>query len=153
MLVLGLLGPSLEDLFHFCDCRFSLKTVLMLADQLICRLRFMHRKHISHRDIKPHNFLMGVGRHGNQVYVADMGLAMEYDPDKTNIPSTHDSRRSMVGTPYFAAINNHFGFGMHVILETSCTKSKLLTRANPGRRLGGSWIYANLLSSRLSSMA
>ena len=45
-MVFDLLGPSLYDLFNFCGREFSLKTMLMLLDQLVGRLKYIYlREH------------------------------------------------------------------------------------------------------------
>ncbi|QCE09077.1 casein kinase 1 [Vigna unguiculata] len=86
VLVMELLGPSLEDLFNFCNRKLSLKTVLMLADQMINRVELVHSRSFLHRDLKPGNFLMGLGRRANQVYIIDFGLAKKYRDNYRHIP-------------------------------------------------------------------
>lgn len=46
-------GQNLEDLFSMSGRRFSLKTVLMLADQLICRVQYMHEIVCLYCELKP----------------------------------------------------------------------------------------------------
>ncbi|GJS48840.1 putative reverse transcriptase domain-containing protein [Tanacetum coccineum] len=68
----------------FSSRKLSLKTVLMLADQMINRVEFIRCKSFLHRDIKPDNFLMGLGRRANQVYAIDFGLAKKYRDSSTH---------------------------------------------------------------------
>ncbi|XP_041994619.1 casein kinase I-like isoform X2 [Salvia splendens] len=108
VLVMDLLGSSLEDLFTFCSRKLSLKTVLMLADQMLNRLEFVHSKSFLHRDLKPDNFLMGLGRRANQVYAIDFGLAKKYrDSNHQHIP--YRENKNLTGTARFASINTHLG--------------------------------------------
>ncbi|CAL1413984.1 unnamed protein product [Linum trigynum] len=109
VLVMDLLGPSLEDLFNFCSRKLSLKSVLMLADQMINRVEFVHTKSFLHRDIKPDNFLMGLGRRANQVYIIDFGLAKKYRDSSTHQHIPYRENKSLTGTARYASMNTHLG--------------------------------------------
>ncbi|CAF3875882.1 unnamed protein product [Rotaria magnacalcarata] len=109
VLIMDLLGPSLEDLFNFCSRRFTMKTVLMLADQMIGRIEFVYNKNFIHRDIKSDDFLMGVGRHCNKVFLIDFGLAKKYRDNRTRQHIPYREDRNLTGKPRFASINTHLG--------------------------------------------
>lgn len=111
ILIIDLLGPSLEDLFDWCDRRFSAATVCQVAKQMIARVRDIHANNLIYRDIKPDNFLIGKpGTPGaNDVYVVDFGMAKQYrDPrTKTHIP--YREKKALSGTARYMSINTHLG--------------------------------------------
>ena len=45
----------------------SIKTTVMLADQMVSRIEYIHSKNFLHRDIKPDNFLMGFDKNAKTV--------------------------------------------------------------------------------------
>eukprot|EP01063_Lacrimia_lanifica_P037440 TRINITY_DN7687_c0_g1_i1.p1 TRINITY_DN7687_c0_g1~~TRINITY_DN7687_c0_g1_i1.p1 ORF type:complete len:338 (+),score=78.54 TRINITY_DN7687_c0_g1_i1:95-1108(+) len=109
VMVVDLLGPSLEDCFNYCGRRFTEKTVLMLADQMIARVEFLHSRSFLHRDIKPDNFLMGMGKRAHHVYMIDFGLAKKYRDLKTHQHIPYRDGKSLTGTARYASINTHTG--------------------------------------------
>ena len=104
ILVMENLGTDLDELLLQTGYigRFSTKTVLMLAEQLLNCVEFFHQRNYIHRDIKPENLLMGIGESKGTVYLADYGLAKKND-------EKYEEDFQVWGTPEFVSINTHLG--------------------------------------------
>lgn len=111
-LVMDLLGSTLYERWVECGHRFSLKTVLMLADQMLDIMAHVHSRNFVHRDISPNNFMFGTGPEKSlQLYLIDFGHTKELNPLHV-IPARRQRfgfTQPMVGTPRFASVFSHMG--------------------------------------------
>lgn len=89
----------------------------------ISRIDYIHSRNFIHRDIKPDNFLMGLGKKGNLVYIIDFGLAKKYRDGRTHQHIPYRENKNLTGTARYASINTHLGIGKlwHIIAHTRHT--------------------------------
>ena len=136
VLVTELLGPNLEDVFVFCKKSFSVKTIFMLALDILDCLELIHASGMIHRDIKPANFLLARTRKltGNKldsgkynmishhqatnqpnIYCIDLGMAVPWREQVKGEGKgwkhvAHVQTGSMCGTARYTSLNNHEGY-------------------------------------------
>jgi casein kinase 1 len=108
-LVMGRLGDDLDKCFTLCENRFSIGTVLQIADQAVRRLEYMHGCSMLHRDIKPGNFLLGLESNRAVIHLIDFGLAKRYRDERTHCHILYREGKRLTGTPRYASINSHLG--------------------------------------------
>ena len=105
ILVMELLGKSLEDIFQQQEKKFTIKTVCMIGIQILDRLEFIHNKNIIHRDIKPDNFVVGLNDKSCIIYVLDFGLSKKFRSSRTHQHIKFNINKKLTGTARYASIN------------------------------------------------
>merc|ERR1740121_1122775 len=108
-LVMDLLGASLEDRLQASQgARLTLSSVVLIAEQVLRRIEYLHSKCIVHRDIKPENFVFGVGERVHHLFMIDFGLSKRYHNRDKHAPMRKGL--NLTGTARYASINTHRGF-------------------------------------------
>lgn len=108
-MVMDLLGLSLQKLFIRQDKHFSVATILKMGIMMISCVEFLHVRHFVHRDIKPDNFVFGMGENCDKLYLIDLGLAKKYRSSTTYTHIPHKKGKMLVGTARYASVNVHRG--------------------------------------------
>lgn len=108
ILVMELLGDSLECCLNKSSRKISIKSTCMIGVEMVNILSFIHSKGFLHRDMKPDNFMFGRGSKVNKLYLIDFGLCKKYlDSNKNHLPI--QTGKKLVGTARYASINTHKG--------------------------------------------
>ena len=81
ILILPLLGESLEDIYIKNGKQFSLPELCMIAIQVLDRIETLHSQSYIHRDIKPDNMLIGK-KDPHIIYLIDYGLSKKCGSSK-----------------------------------------------------------------------
>ena len=109
ILIMELLDKSLDN--HLAKLgQFSVKTTAMIGYQIMKILKYIHDKHIIHRDIKPDNFAMGRNESNGTLYLIDFGLAKKFRSSRTLKQYPLTKRKSLTGTARYASINALQGY-------------------------------------------
>jgi serine/threonine protein kinase len=108
-LLMELLGKSIDKLFSDNKRQFSYKTIFQIGYQMIERIQYVHSKGYIHRDIKPGNFVVGLGDKSKIIYIIDFGLSKRYIDKNTNKHIPYKEGKGLTGTARYVSLFTHYG--------------------------------------------
>ena len=122
-LVQQLLGNNLTQEMKKNKNKFSKKTFINIALQIISRIEYIHTFGFIHCDIKPDNFVLDLSSKDDNkskdkekdnpvVYLIDYGLAEPYINLKTKKHKQLKEKQGLKGTIEFCSINSHMGLSL-----------------------------------------
>jgi serine/threonine protein kinase len=109
-MVMQFLGLSLEKLLHSLPQKvMTVPTVCMVGIQIVNIIQSIHNQHYIHRDIKPDNFVIGIGNENTKLYIIDFGLGKLYRNPLTMKHNPYSVTTKLIGTVRYASVNSLLG--------------------------------------------
>ena len=71
----------------------------------------MHQNNFILRDIKPENFLCGLGKNADMIYIVDFGLCKKFIDQRSGLHIPFQQTNQLAGTTRYLSINAHLGIG------------------------------------------
>ena len=111
ILIEELLGPTLYQLWNLKENKieYRLKTICMIALQILDRLEYIHSKNIVHRDVKPNNLIIG-RKDKNVIYLIDFGFSGKYKSSRTGKHIKYQFKKLINGALKYLSINAIKGY-------------------------------------------
>ena len=110
VLIEELLGLSIGHIYDsYIRNKFDLKDICMIALQSLDRIEYIHSKLVIHRDIKPHNLVIG-RNDPNVIYLIDFGLSRKYRSSRTGKHIKFNNLKLTFGSLRYLSINGNKGF-------------------------------------------
>ena len=105
ILIMPLLGKTLQEIYISKKGNFEIKDICLMAIQIIERIHWIHSNKIIHRDIKPDNFMIGI-KDPNIIYLIDFGLCKKYRSSQTGRHIKFGDVRKFTGNIRYGSVNS-----------------------------------------------
>lgn len=127
ILIMELLGHSIEKLFSLCNYKFSFTSSLLIIEQMLDIIKSIHSNDIIHRDIRPEHFIYDKASSSDiikpalddglpvdinplsKMYLIDFGVSKYFIDQETHKHIAFKNKKDFQGSAMYSSVWSHLG--------------------------------------------